>query len=283
MRTGKSTRDRDFITREQIDRDPAYQDLILPIGFGHFSAVPVINNSQLTAGIALHRPLDADPFSDTEAALHEQLAMLSRPAFELAERLEQAQGKTLLAQLSGGLVGLIATRSHRVVEASDGLELLFSTRTLRRLPSGKFAFVRTQDQSAFEALSCRLPPRSGRFMCHNACGSITWLCRVFIVPCFGAVQVSGPMLVSFEQIGGPRTLDRELVASAFGFTATEADVAAGLLAGETLDEIAKRRGVAITTVRTHLAKLFEKTDTRRQPELILILSGLATGTPHRDD
>jgi DNA-binding CsgD family transcriptional regulator len=47
-----------------------------------------------------------------------------------------------------------------------------------------------------------------------------------------------------------------------------------LLAGFDLREIAQRSGRSFNTVRTHLARLLAKTDTRRQSDLVRLLARL---------
>jgi DNA-binding CsgD family transcriptional regulator len=51
-------------------------------------------------------------------------------------------------------------------------------------------------------------------------------------------------------------------------TPAELGVLTLLLDGKTPSEIAATRGVAISTVRTHLKRLFAKTGTRRQADLV---------------
>ena len=64
------------------------------------------------------------------------------------------------------------------------------------------------------------------------------------------------------------------IAELFGLTAAEGVLAADLLAGLDLREIAERRGRSINTVRTHLARLMAKTDVNRQSELMRLLVSL---------
>jgi len=61
------------------------------------------------------------------------------------------------------------------------------------------------------------------------------------------------------------------VQSALGLTRAEAQLAALLAAGYELHEAATRLGITYGTARTRLAAVFEKTDTRRQGELIVLL------------
>jgi DNA-binding CsgD family transcriptional regulator len=54
----------------------------------------------------------------------------------------------------------------------------------------------------------------------------------------------------------------------FRLTRTEARVAREIAAGEGLVSVADSLGVLPSTVRTHLHRIFEKTETRRQAELV---------------
>lgn len=59
----------------------------------------------------------------------------------------------------------------------------------------------------------------------------------------------------------------------FGFTAAEAALAREMLRGHGVAAAAQRLGVARSTTRTHLARLFQKTHTHSQAELVLALLG----------
>ena len=60
----------------------------------------------------------------------------------------------------------------------------------------------------------------------------------------------------------------------FGFTNSEAEVAAGLFAGLSPQKVAERRGVALSTVKSLLKGVMAKTDTGRQIETIAKLNAL---------
>jgi len=57
----------------------------------------------------------------------------------------------------------------------------------------------------------------------------------------------------------------------FGFTPAEAALATDIMAGNDLAASAARRRVTLHTARAHLRRLFEKTGTRRQAELMRLL------------
>ncbi|TFF27178.1 LuxR family transcriptional regulator [Jiella endophytica] len=59
----------------------------------------------------------------------------------------------------------------------------------------------------------------------------------------------------------------------FDLSAAEAAVATDIARGKSLGRIAAERGVAVTTVRTHLSHIMSKTGTTRQAELVALLKG----------
>jgi DNA-binding CsgD family transcriptional regulator len=64
---------------------------------------------------------------------------------------------------------------------------------------------------------------------------------------------------------------REVLHRLYGLTAAETEVAIRVLQGEGVRPIAEQLGVSQATVKTHLQKVFDKTDTHRQAELVRLL------------
>ncbi|MGO4832115.1 helix-turn-helix transcriptional regulator, partial [Rhizobiaceae sp. 2RAB30] len=73
-----------------------------------------------------------------------------------------------------------------------------------------------------------------------------------------------------------------LVASAFGLTPAEMRVVASLLAGRTLAETGDELGIAFTTARTHLSRIFLKTGVSRQADLVRLAMQTVAPRDHRD-
>jgi DNA-binding CsgD family transcriptional regulator len=67
---------------------------------------------------------------------------------------------------------------------------------------------------------------------------------------------------------------RRLLMQLFDLTPAEAGVAQALAHGQALEDIAAALDISMHTVKTHLQKLFRKTGTRRQGELVAILHGV---------
>jgi DNA-binding CsgD family transcriptional regulator len=73
----------------------------------------------------------------------------------------------------------------------------------------------------------------------------------------------------------------DVLSQAFELTPTEATVAASIIGGRSPAEISGDLGVKAGTIRTHLKSVFLKTCTRRQTELVGLLTRVAFVIPHR--
>jgi DNA-binding CsgD family transcriptional regulator len=85
----------------------------------------------------------------------------------------------------------------------------------------------------------------------------------------GQMRLGGIFLSSGDQRS---EVSDAILRKIFGLTATESRVAKRLVGGLTLGETAAEMGVSVHTCRTHLKKIFEKTRTRRQSELVRVLA-----------
>ena len=70
----------------------------------------------------------------------------------------------------------------------------------------------------------------------------------------------------------------EDLAEFFGLSPAEARLAAALLTGKTLSDIAANSGVRITTLRTQLGSILRKVGAKRQCDLVRILSSTGIGS-----
>jgi DNA-binding CsgD family transcriptional regulator len=73
----------------------------------------------------------------------------------------------------------------------------------------------------------------------------------------------------------PPAAPSEALAAFFDLTKAEARVFERIAAGETQSGIARMLGVELSTVKTHLLRIFAKTGTRRQADLVKLGASLA--------
>jgi DNA-binding CsgD family transcriptional regulator len=89
---------------------------------------------------------------------------------------------------------------------------------------------------------------------------------------------SGVLLV----LADPDLVDQPSITSleeVFGLTPAEAAVAVRILGGHGLQSVAGDLGVTLSTVRIHLQRVFEKTETHRQAEPVRFLINLRPTLP----
>ncbi len=84
------------------------------------------------------------------------------------------------------------------------------------------------------------------------------------------------MAAIFVSSSEPETADAgPLVAGLFGLSGSEARVFDLIAQGLTPAETAGRLGIGVSTVRTHLLRIYDKTGVRRQADLVRLAAGLA--------
>jgi DNA-binding CsgD family transcriptional regulator len=82
-------------------------------------------------------------------------------------------------------------------------------------------------------------------------------------------------LLEMRQILDLPTPSEARVRAMFGLTAAEARLAQLLASGDTLEEVAEKLCIKLTTARSQLAIIFSKAGIRRQTKLVAILSRIA--------
>ncbi len=82
-------------------------------------------------------------------------------------------------------------------------------------------------------------------------------------------------LIILIDLGVTPIINHAVLQDAFELTAAEASLAADIAAGKPLAELANAKRVSIATARTQLASIFGKTRTRRQAELVALLTRMS--------
>jgi DNA-binding CsgD family transcriptional regulator len=89
-------------------------------------------------------------------------------------------------------------------------------------------------------------------------------------------SVAGPgCVVVLVDLESPPVVNQATLQSVFDLTAAEASLATDIITGKPLAEIADARAISIATARTQLASIFAKTRTRRQAELVALLTRIS--------
>jgi DNA-binding CsgD family transcriptional regulator len=267
----RSIRDRDVIERDAIARDPAYQELLIPCGMAHFTGVLVEKTPESIVALAIHRPLDEDPFNDEEASRLERFAQRFIPLLDLARMLEMREHQVAIATRPQDEFVAIVDEAGRLKDCSAGFSRLVADGTVRQDVQGKLT-LRSPDHT-FSRLD---PGQSGNtFPVYNQDRYLAFAGRLIRIPISGFSFWGPRYLLSLTATGRNQALNGEFLRAIFGLTAAESDIAYALASGLKLDEISRQRNTSIHTTRSMLKSLFQKTDCHSQTDLIRLLINLS--------
>lgn len=249
-------------------------------------AATMLLNGATSVGFALNRPVSKGPLDETETSLLEwivrhlrlaicvemRLARLGAERSGLIQALDRLPTGVLLVDAIGAVV--IANRSAETLIASgDGLSVA----------GGRLRGARPSETAALRALIHAaiadhvLPAPGGALQLARPSGRRPL--SVVIAP-LRLDPIAGPgspaAIVFVEDPDRmPSSLPDDLT-RLFGLSPREALLTMHLIEGRTLVEAAERMDVGRETARTYLKRIFHKTDTHRQSELLrVVLTGLA--------
>jgi DNA-binding CsgD family transcriptional regulator len=277
-----------IVPREAIqpDRDMLksdfYHDIMRPYdGWHAATGAPYRDASKLVAFGAI-RPQAADAFDTEEiAALRLILPHFQRSirvmchTAELEARASAAEAAlarfscaVIVTDASGRIASLNAQASA-ALEAADGL----------LIRDGRITAASREDRVRLARLIHDAAGGPGP-RAHRRAGVMSVTRRpgrrpleLAVTPLRGRAATSAAYAVSiaFTDPEGAPGSRMEVLAPLFRLTRREAEVARLLLEGRSPGEAAEIMSIRISTMRTHIQHLFQKTDTSRLPELVNLL------------
>ncbi|MFC5344026.1 helix-turn-helix transcriptional regulator [Brevundimonas staleyi] len=273
--------EQDFWTEEQMEADPIYRDFFRPRGLGWSAGTGLRVPSGDNIVFSIERSLDQGPVQPEHLerldALRPHLARSALISARLG--LQRAEGATE-ALTAMRLPALLLDDAGRVVEANEMIQQMSD-----RIGFAAGNRLTLPDRSANEALAERLAAlgsHGGDLSCSlplkDDLGEAVGVLHVVPVR-RGAHDIFGRgyALLVLTPIGTDKSPSADLMRSLFDLTRSESRVARGLAIGKTAEEIAAEGDVALTTVRSQIRRVLEKTGCARQAEVASMLAGLAIG------
>jgi DNA-binding CsgD family transcriptional regulator len=271
--------DVEYLTPEELDREPIYRDLWRPkgVGWGMGTAVSIPTGEKAT--FILSRRMERGPFERASAnRLDELRPHLARSVMISARlRLERARvaGEALAAM---GVPALVFNETGKVLSANPLMEAM--TGYVRWRAFDRFGLIdKSADQLLRDAIAHIDAESEFKVRCfpiRDADAGTTVVAHVIPIRLSARdIFLRCAAVLAIMPVAAPQAPPVELVQSLFDLTPAEARVARSLASGKTVEDIASDGGVSLATVRTHVRGVLTKTGCDRQADVVALLTRIA--------
>ena len=274
---------RDFPSEVVLDSE-LYRDHWEPLGIFEILHYCLFDDGSATGGLTFTRPREAGPFTDEELRAARALVPHIQRAARVHLRIEQVSGEDRMMREAWNQLEqpvLIVSDRRRFVFLNEAAERLIRERDGFWL--GRRGRIDTTVRSEAETLSELI---DGVFRHGTAGGEFGGRAQItrrdgrrpLVInvtpfkehdpPSAGAERFALVIVDDPEKAAGAT---EEELRTAYALTRSEARIARLLAEGRSLMGICEALDISPNTARTHLKRIFAKTETRRQAELLKLL------------
>ena len=263
-----------------------YTDFILRSGIADMIAAKMYEDEDTTVLLGIHRGPASDravaQFNASVRGLLQPLVRATRlhVAFRRMGRALSAAHQAL-RYLSVGVV-LTDVDGH-VLETNQLASEILQREDGLQIRDGLLTATRSFDAAKLAAsIAGRMPcGPEGHLLVGRKGGA--WPHAVTIAPLDGGGDGARAQRIVMVLIVNPdwQTPSEQSVSAFFGLSPAESRLAAALMQGRKLADIARDSGVEVTTLRTQLSSILRKVGVERQVDLVRVLSSIGSTGPHR--
>jgi len=268
-----------YLTPTEFESDPVTLGF-REVGLGQQLCLALHMPSDEVVAYTVERKLSREPASPEDTARLNALRPALARSGLLAARLGLERARGMVDALSAiGLPGAVLASSKRVVCSNRLFDLL--SPSVIALAGGGFALA-NRVSNAMLHLSIEQMTSGGMAQRHSIPIPATESHSALVVHLVPFKRSARDIFTGAELIAVFSTLDHAkapaaaLLRGLFDLTPAEARVAKCIVDGHQVADIANDLKVAPSTVKTHLNSVFAKTGTRRQTDLVRLLSAVWT-------
>ena len=284
LRPGGLLRRSQTISDANFEKTELYQESWKDHGIFYTAHYCLFDDRETSAGVTFTRPNSMSKFDDTEVKalaptiqimqravrLYADVTSLSEKDRLMLEGLDRvSQGVVIVC--SKGKVQHVNTAAEKILAARRGMKVL-RTGTLECELRADSEYLKALIKSSIEPASAVAHPSSGAMRVRLADGTHALSLRVTPLP-MSAVNPFNSKRYAAVLMKPSSTVEdiRLLLTEVYSLTSTEATIASMLGSGLSLAEICGQLAVKENTARTHLKRIFAKTDTNRQSSLVSLI------------
>lgn len=273
--------DEDSFPKDQFVRTEYYNDFLKPQDIHSVAVLRLARRNGVQSTLNVTRPRHRGQFAGPDLELARRLHPHIIRAFNLSRRFAElgAFSEGLIETLDRSLHGVfLLDGAGRVGHANVVAEGFLKERDGLCLVGGRLSACRSEPARELEALIGKAARSDGASRAGGsmalATPSRSLPLSLIIAPLRTdrpTAQPSPAVLVCVTDLEAGVSLPIQKLSNLFGLTPAEGRVALALFEGATPRETAEQFGVSPNTVRVQIARIFEKTGTNRQAELIRLM------------
>jgi DNA-binding CsgD family transcriptional regulator/PAS domain-containing protein len=266
----------------EVKKTEYYNDYFAPAGLRYMLGGTLHEEHGAKSILTCLRTQGKQPFGATEIKMLQSAIPHLRRAMQVHYRLAgtSVREQVLLGALDATHVGFMLLDVHgkpllfnksaeRILNSNDGLAI-----GKHGLVSAIHSQTREIEKVFHQALQKN--GQAGRVVVARPSARLPYV--LLVSPVSRAAQFpdqaapSVVVLITDPEIGSEHPLDADILSRLFEFTPAECSVATQLVQGRSLHDAARELHISRNTARTHLKRLFGKTNTHRQAELLRVLA-----------
>jgi DNA-binding CsgD family transcriptional regulator len=265
--------------RRELSRTEFFNDFLVPQRTeSMLNAVVLVEEGRQTVVTVRRNP----QFEADHAELYKLLAPHLQRAVQINIKLARAElnHNASIETLNHLVEGVLFVDSNAsIVFANKAAEKLFADRDLRQ-HKGRLAANLSAETATLHAAIAKCADgntqlqQSGFVSLRRRPGRAPLSLLIAPLPVETRCGLVGPQRMAVVFVNDPDKNDKPAAAQLrekFGMTPAEAGFAIEILNGDGIQAAADRLSISRATARTHLARIFDKTGTRRQAELVRVL------------
>lgn len=278
---GRVNLDQEMCPRPVLERSEFYNDHLLRIGVSYCMAAVIAREGETVPTLTSLRGRSKGAFDETDRQIPSFLAPHLNRAWRFVQRLELlAAAESVLDESPQGIVflstGGAAISWNRlageVFAEADGLMVRKGVLSA----NDRRADARLR-KAIDDALAPSQPPEAGtvaipRLSMLRDYQVVTAPLRSHL-PRFAGMRAPSALVLITDPERQPRA-NPELLIQMYKLTRREATLAVKLSEGKSVERAAEELSITYETARTHLRRVFSKTSTSRQAELLLLMARL---------
>lgn len=262
---------------------PFYAEFLAPQRIYHTLHIVIAVNADRVTHVLLTRPEHQVDFGEAEIELARSFALHARQAAESHRLIEaQAMVRAGLAEVIGdAAVGVAILEPPAVIYTSEIcdriLASLGSPNGSRRVSGARNGIVHLP-RAVADAVNSHHNGAVKRLILNrpNGLGRVLVNIKALSYQAPGQTDYRRILVVSFFDLSQKVPIDEDLLQSAYDLTASEIRVCSLLANNESVEGVSEKLRISPNTARTHIKRIYSKTGSSRQSDLVKLMMNAAT-------